>query len=89
MPDTASVASDPGFPTAAPSRTTFGPVEDADSTRQAQHMEANDAPVDINLNAVVGRSQTLTFDALGKSFVSNEDLRQKYADLAFARFSKT
>ena len=67
----------------------FGAREDADTTRQAQHMEANDAPVDVNMNAIMARSQALTMDALGKSFSANEDLRQKYADLAFARNSKT
>lgn len=63
----------------------FGAREDADETRQAQHMEANDAPVDVNLNAIVARSQALTFDALGKSFTANEDFRQKVQDRFLAK----
>lgn len=48
----------------------FGAREDADTTRQAQHELANDVPVDVNINAVVARSQTLTFDVLGKDFAT-------------------
>lgn len=62
----------------------FGAREDADTTRQAQHMEANDAPVDVNFNAVVCRSQSLTVDALGKNFESNADRRNKIADALMA-----
>ena len=58
----------------------FGAREDADATRQAQHVEANDTPIDVNPNAVVARSQTLTFDIAGKEFTSNSDLREKMAD---------
>ena len=63
----------------------YGPNALADETRQAQMMNANDAPVDVNLNAVVARSQTLTFDVAGKNYESNADLRQKYADSKFAK----
>ena len=55
----------------------FGPREDADATRQAQHMEANDAPVDVNMNAIVARSQALTVDIAGKAFVNQQDFREK------------
>jgi len=58
----------------------FGPVENADETRQAQHMTANDAPVDVNNNAALARSQALTTDVLGKSFTANADRRDKLAD---------
>jgi hypothetical protein len=58
----------------------FGPAEDADSTRQAQHSVANDTPTDVNFNAIAARSQALTVDALGKSFASNQDRRDKIAD---------
>jgi hypothetical protein len=58
----------------------FGAREDADSARQAQHMAANDTPVDVNFNAAVARSQVLTVDALGKSFVANQDFREKIQD---------
>ena len=59
---------------------TFGPVESADETRQAQHQLANDAPTDINFNAIVARSQQLTLDALGKGYASNQDRRDKMFD---------
>ena len=58
----------------------FGAREDADSTRQAQHQMANDEPTDVNFNAIVARSQALTFDVIGKEFGSNSDIRQKTAD---------
>lgn len=58
----------------------FGPREDADTTRQAQHTISNDAPTDVNNNAIVARSQALTVDVLGKSFVSNQERRQMIAD---------
>lgn len=58
----------------------FGPAENADETRQAQHTNANDTPTDVNFNAIVARSQALTLDALGKGFSSNQDRRDKIAD---------
>lgn len=61
----------------------FGPAEDADSTRQAQHSVSNDAPTDVNMNAVVARSQGLTFDLAGKAFAANTDRRDKIADYKF------
>lgn len=63
----------------------FGPGASADETRQAQQMAANDTPVDVNLNAVVARSQTLTFDIAGKNFESNADFRQKLQDRVLAK----
>lgn len=65
----------------------YGPGVNADETRQAQHMNANDAPVDVNMNAIMARSQALTVDAMGKSFAANEDLRQKIADAKFAKLA--
>jgi len=65
----------------------FGAREDADTTRQAQHQLANDAPVDVNMNAILARSQAQTTDALGKSFAANEDLRQKIADQKFGKMA--
>lgn len=58
----------------------FGPAEDADTTRQAQHQMLNDAPVDVNMNAVMARSQSLTVDAMGKGFSANQERRQIIAD---------
>lgn len=63
----------------------FGAREDADSTRQAQHAVANDAPVDVNFNAIIARSQALTVDMLGKSFEANSDVRQKLQDRILAK----
>lgn len=70
-----------------PATYAFGPREDADATRQAQHAAANDVPLDVNLNAVVCRSQALTFDGLGKSFASNQDRRDKIADYIFQKLA--
>jgi len=58
----------------------FGPAESADETRQAQHSVSNDAPTDVNVNAVVARSQTLTFDILGKEFGAAAARRTIIAD---------
>lgn len=55
----------------------FGPREDADETRQAQHQMANDEPTDVNFNAIVARSQALTVDVAGKEFAANSDFRDK------------
>ena len=63
----------------------FGAREQADETRQAQQGMMNDAPLDVNVNAVVARSQVLTFDAMGKEFVANQDVRQKLQDQFLAR----
>ena len=49
----------------------FGPGAAADETRQAEFTQANDTPTDVNMNAVVARSQALTFDMLGKNFEAN------------------
>lgn len=65
----------------------YGPNANADETRQAQHIEANDAPLDVNFNAVVCRSQALTVDIAGKNWESNSDLRQKYADFKFGKIA--
>lgn len=65
----------------------YGPNANADETRQAQHMEANDAPMDVNFNAVAVRSQALTVDIAGKNYESNGDLRQKYADFKFGKMA--
>jgi len=46
----------------------FGARESADETRQAQQSISNDAPTDVNFNAIVARSQALTVDVVGKQF---------------------
>lgn len=68
---------------------TYGPGEGTDDTRQAQQAMANDMPVDLNINAIVARSQALTVDGLGKLFVANNDRREKLFDqLAFDQAKK-
>jgi hypothetical protein len=59
----------------------YGPNANADETRQAQHSNANDAPTDVNMNAVVARSQALTFDMAGKNYESTGSRRQILADM--------
>ena len=66
-------------PTSQPSRA-FGPVEDVDATRQAQHVVANDAPVDVNPNAVAAREQTGTLILMGKNFEAGAARRNGILD---------
>lgn len=82
-----TVGSLSGTATSAPSQPTraFGAVEDADASRQSQHMEANDTPIDVNLNAVVAREQALTFSVAGQMFTANADVRAKLQDQFLAR----
>lgn len=58
----------------------FGPGASADETRQAQQTKSNDTPTDVNMEAIIARSQALTIDIAGKEFVSNSDVRQKIQD---------
>lgn len=65
----------------------YGPNALADETRQAQMQQANDVPTDVNMNAIVARSQALTTDIAGKDYQSNSDLRQKIADAKFGKLA--
>lgn len=58
----------------------FGPVEQADETRQAAQGILNDAELDVNFQQVIVRSQALTVDVLGKAWASNTDRREKLFD---------
>ena len=58
----------------------YGPVEQADDTRQAQQSFSNDTPTDVNFNAVVARSQSLSVDMAGKGFIAAQERRQILAD---------
>lgn len=71
---------DPSFQPTPPATLGFGPRESADETRQAQQAVANDAPVDVNPNAIIARSQALTVDVLGKNYEANADRRNKIFD---------
>ena len=64
---------------------TFGPVESADETRQAQHSVSNDAPTDVNFNAVMARKQAQTTDNAGSEFESASARRTIAADAASDR----
>jgi hypothetical protein len=65
----------------------YGPVEVVDDTRQAQMQVANDAPVDVNPNAIIARDQALITQTLGHSFQANQDRRDKIADIALGRLA--
>ena len=64
---------------------TFGPVESADETRQAQHSVSNDAPTDVNFNAVMARKQAQTTDNAGSEFEASASRRTNAADAATER----
>lgn len=55
----------------------YGPNANADETRQAQHSLSNDAPVDINFNSIIARSQAQNTDQSYRNFLTNQDLRDK------------
>ena len=64
----------------APDQSTYGSKEGTADTRQAQQSFSNDTPTDVNFNAVVARSQSLTVDVLGKGFAAAQERRQIIAD---------
>ncbi len=51
--------------------TAYGSRELADDTRQSQNQVANDAPVDVNPNAIWAREQASTLVLMGKNFEAN------------------
>lgn len=63
---------------------TFGPVESADETRQAQHSVSNDAPTDVNFNAVIARQQAQTTANAGNEFEAAAARRTILADKGLA-----
>ena len=65
----------------------FGAREDADTTRQSQHMEANDAPVDVNMNAVTARVQAGTFAIMGGNFEAHANILNKLQERFLAKVS--
>lgn len=56
----------------------------ADETRQAQMQQANDVPTDVNMNAIVARSQALTEDIAGKNYEAASSRRNILADKILA-----
>lgn len=63
----------------------YSPLALADETRQAQMQIANDAPVDVNPNAIIARSQMLTVDIAGKNYEADGALLRQYANLKFGK----
>lgn len=59
----------------------YGPAEHADDTRQAQQTVSNDAPTDVNLNAVIARTQAGTFTLIGAEFAAAAARRTILADI--------
>ena len=59
----------------------FGPAEDADATRQAQHDRSNDSPTDINNNAALARWQAQTAGLAGSEFQAAAARRTILADM--------
>ncbi len=66
--------------TGPPPSSGFGPAESADETRQAQQQVANDAPVDINPNAIWAREQANTMVLMGKNFEASAARRNSLFD---------
>lgn len=64
----------------------YSPEIDSARTMQAEHALANDAPLDVNMNAIMARSQALTVDIAGKAFQSNADRRDKMTDAGVGIF---
>ena len=58
----------------------YGPNALADETRQAQMAVANDAPADVNVNAVMAREQAATLTLMGKNFEAGANRRNMIAD---------
>ena len=75
------ITSDPAFQATPPSTLGFGPREQADETRQAQQSVSNDAPTDVNMNAIIAREQGATAVLMGKNFEANADRRNKIFDV--------
>ena len=61
---------------------TFGPVESADESRQAQHTFSNDVPTDVNNNAALARRQASTTANAGDEFAAAAARRTILADQA-------
>ena len=71
---------DPAIEPSPPSTFGYGPREQADDTRQAQQQVANDAPVDVNPNAIMAREQAATIVLMGKNFEAGASRRNNLAD---------
>lgn len=63
-----------------PNKEAFGPLEDSDATRQAQHSRSNDSPTDVNNNAIIARRQAQTTVNAGDEFAAAAARRTIIAD---------
>lgn len=79
---------EPAIESSPPATFGFGARESADETRQAQQTVSNDAPTDVNMNAIIARSQALTHDVLGKNFEANATRRASLFDHFAAMMAK-
>ncbi len=64
-----------------PHSNAFGAAENADDTRQAQHTISNDAPTDVNCNAVIARTQAGTLALMGAGFEAAASRRNSLFDI--------
>lgn len=71
---------DPAIEPSPPSTFGFGPRESADETRQAQQSVSNDAPTDVNWNAIAARAQYMTVQRGGDNFEAGASRRNILAD---------
>ena len=81
MPEASGTASQPivdaGTQVGTPVATMgFGARESADETRQAQQSLSNDAPTDVNANAIWARAQSETIVLMGKNFEASANRLQ-------------
>ena len=82
---TSPIINDPGQVATPVATMGHGARDQADAWRMAQNMEADDTPLDVNMNAIVARSQALTFDVLGKQFTNSQDFREKIQERFLAK----
>ena len=71
---------EPAIQPTPPSPLGFGPRESADETRQAQQSVSNDAPTDVNSNAIMAREQMGTMVLMGKNFEAGAARRNAIFD---------
>jgi len=67
----------------------FGAAEQSDDTRQAQHGILNDAPVDVNLNAVYARNYAETASRRADSFERAAARHDLVAEAILAKIAGT
>ena len=65
----------------------FGAREQADETRQAGQGVLNDVPLDVVMQQVMVRSQSLTVDVLGKDFASHHKRLDILQERMFAKMA--